>query len=451
MMKIGSELYMISCDWFQYFCSTNFKVPQIGCFYHGDAKNSAGYVSQYYVTGSKQKLPGYKMHVAIMLHGFHLATISWSPSNENVRRDGGAIKIENRLLYTQEWNFYVHDILRAIGWTPLSITRIDLAYDCNYFKNHLHPQILIKSYLNPQEAGLAQSDEDVEIVTKSDVRKTISLAGRSFIRKGSNRFAVEGVKALHTPIFEYLRFGSRKSSVCAYIYNKSQELRVKKSKPYISEAWEKVGMNPDDVYRVEISINSSGQWLQRTGVKVEDEDKKNKILGLDDEAFIRLNGRILATQERLEEMFYTYAAEYFCFYIDTGQRKVKDMPKLPLFEMLKTPLLKPVSINRCLDSGRSERIVANHLLALQEDYRFFDTPERVVIDKASKIFAQIAGLKRDKYRDIVYIRERVIPLIPPTLFDEMRKFLNVRHVRFRTPEEVVFRILAFMENTKYHV
>lgn len=445
------EKYMISCDWFQYFCSSNYSYPKIGCFYHGCSANPRGYVSQYFITGSRQKLPGYREHVSVMLHGYCLATLSWHPSNANVRIDGAAIKIDNKLLYSQEWNFYLHDILKAVGWSPLSITRIDLAYDCNFFKNHLHPQVLIQSYLNPQFAQLKESAEDVSVVTKSNVQKTVSLAGRSFIRKGSNRFAVEGIKALHTPIFEYLRFGSRKSAVCTYIYNKSQELRVKKSKPYISEAWGDIGLDTTEVYRVEISINSAGTWLEKRKSMVKEDDSHNKLLGIDDMAFERLDGRVLATQERLEEMFYTYAAEYFCFHIDTGQRRVKDMAFLPLFEMQKVPSLKPVSINKCMDSGRSERMISNHLLKVQEEFPFIDTVERDVLDKASKIFAQIAGLKRDKYRDMVYLRERVVPLIPPTVFDEMRRMLDVKHIRFKRPEDVVFRILCFMENTPYSV
>lgn len=441
----GQQLYMISCDWFQYFCVSGFRYPQYNCYYQGKRANPRGYVSQYYIKGCSEKLPGYKCHAGIYLHDYLLCVVSWSPTNRNVRRDGAAVKVNNRLLYTSEWNFYVHDVIDAIGWSIKNITRIDLCYDCNLFHGGLHPQALIQSYINPQFADLKASDSDVEVITKKNVQKTVALAGRSFIRKGSNRFHVEGVKVLHSPIFEYLRFGSRKSAVCAYLYNKSQELRVKKSKPYISACWANVGLDTTEVYRVELSINSSGQWLRAKGEQTTGDATHNKVMGVDDFAFQRLDGRALATQERIEEMFFTYAAEYFAFHIDTGQQYVKDMPRVQLFEQSRAVTLKPVSINRFLDTGRAERMVANRLDKLQTEFPFLETDQRKTVYDAANIFAQIAGLKLAKRKQDEWQDKLLLPQIDAKLWIQMRKYLDLRGDRYKNPRDIVSKIRRYMD------
>lgn len=414
------EAFMISVDWFQYYCLSNNKYPLIGCFYSSGQKNEKGYVSQYEIKGCKQFIPSYRQSMGVYLHGFLLAIIGFHPANSKIRPDGCAIKVANRVLYQSNWSFFVHDILRALGWSVVSITRVDLAYDCNYFANHLHPQMLIQSYLSPQVAGLEASSSDVVVKTKSNIEKTVNLAHRSFIRHGSNRFHVEGVKALHFPIFEYIRFGSRRSAVCVYLYNKSQELRVQQDKPYIRECWELAGLESSDVYRVELSISSAGTFLtdkkhkqKRSEVVVERpglvKNAEMKLPKLDHLAFVRLDGESIATQARLEEMFYSYASEYFRFHIDTGQAKVKDMPVVKLFECSYDIMLKPVSANRFVDSGRTEKIVSNSLDDYIDKCPWLGPSDKKLLADARDLFYRISNIKRTS-REQMSKREDLVEL-----------------------------------------
>lgn len=393
---MNQEKFLISVDWCQYYCDSHGHFPIAGCFYQSKRKNPHGYQTTYEIAHVRDVMPSYGITLGVFLHGFCLAIFGMYPRSSVVDPMGVSVKVSNRALYTAEWAFYLHDILDTFGWEFRNISRLDLCYDCNRFRGGMLPSQLIQGYLNPHT--FVQDREMTKLIVERPVVGVRSYAVKHpvFIRKGSNRFCCEGVKAGHETIFEYLRFGSHKSAVCAYIYNKSQEMRAVKEKPYIVAMWETVGLDVDNVWRVEISISSSGTWLRSKGEGCEEDETHNKILRLDHMAFVNICSDPGKVQARVEELFYIYAKEYFCFRLDEGQKRNKDMKVVLLFEYEIKITLKPRSRTQYLDTGRSEKMAINNIYKLNETYSDLSPNERSAIMTVLQLFIRVSAVKVNK-------------------------------------------------------
>lgn len=289
---------------------------------------------EYRLTEPKEYIKGYTYSRCVKYKDYDVAVIAWCPRNANNDAKGCAIKLSNAVLYVADWHFILSDILVTLNWQAKNITRVDLCCDFNYFCKGLYPETFIRKYLMKK--------------------------GDSYIREGSNRWACYGIKELHNVSFDSIRWGSRKSGVSVYLYNKSKELNEKKYKPYIVECWKQACLNVDKVWRVEISINSSGRGL------------KDSFSGLVRSLFVDE----LSIQENIEGIFKAYASRYFSFrrIVKGGPKRKKDMPGVALLDLGSSLDLKPTTLYYSAKSTRQETMVLRALhslkLSIQESQDF---------------------------------------------------------------------------------
>ena len=395
--------YCISLDWFQLFGKRTAKTTLVlDTYICGDCNCPAGYRPAYRVQASKERHPIFKNAYCVSLNGFPLVHIFTEPKMSVMACEAVAVKVANRALYSATWAWYLCDILRLTFIEPISITRIDICCDFQKFYDDLEPSTFIQRYLND---GNGRESEQ-------------------YIRVGSNKYCVHGDKRSYhgqrpnywekrvfrdvsgsegvcppqnfseEPIttwsqHQYLRFGTRKSGVSTYLYNKSLELLEKKSKPYISEMWNKCGIIEDDslpVYRLEFSINSKGMSVENKNTrpiakKIGCRDLRH--LGIED----------FSSQASIENIFWGYANKFWRFKKVTNVAYRKDMPDVQLFDAQIESTILPRDISKTLDTGRAELNAANTLKKIAEQFPCLEDTARNKLREASHILVQLGVMK----------------------------------------------------------
>ena len=106
-----------------------------------------------------------------------------------------------------------------------------------------------------------------------------------------------------------------------YIYDKTQELKEIKDKPWIRTCWERNGLISDDkthVFRCEISIKCDGMDL----------------LNMSTGQLFKLSPHYMENQPNIEKLFHFYAAELFDFRRKGNHNRLRDYDKVELFREL---------------------------------------------------------------------------------------------------------------------
>lgn len=358
--KLPRSIY--SVDWLQVFC-----LRPLGNSMEWNEKISPrsdkyGNHRTYKLAGAKEYIQGYEQQRTIIYNNYTIATLAWTPSDKRKRAEGCAIKMANPTLYCTDWYFLLMDVLAVLEWHPHNLTRCDLAVDLNYFVGGLLPSTFIRKYVCKNNS--------------------------SFIRHGSNKWALYGRKEMRTTVFDSIRWGSRSSGVSVYLYNKSKELREVKDKPWIRAAWKKAELSSAlDVWRVEISITSQGLGLKSLA------DGMFHTLFVDD----------IAKPEHLQEIFLTFASHYFKFFrTDPTAKRKRDLKEVQLLPRQKEQVYKPTSLYEYVNSGRTERIVSNKLFDIIEylqERDFADKYETIkAIKKAATVFNEIHHIKSKSHQ-----------------------------------------------------
>lgn len=261
-----------------------------------------------------------------MYRQYVVAHIAVCPRNVQLNKAGAAIKLSNAVLYVANWHFILSDILACLGWRAVSLTRVDLCCDFNYFLGGILPETFIRKY--------------------------ICKSNDSYIRHGSNQFAVYGQKEMKKPPFPQFA-GVQGSRAFGLPLQQTKELDVHKFKPYITNAWVAAKLNPKAVWRLEISINSSGRGL----------------IGTFNHLIHTLFVDALSSQIAIENAFKVYAAQYFKFYkIYKGcPKRKKDLSAVHLLPTETSVDLKPTTLYHSAKSCAAERRTIKMLEALKEE------------------------------------------------------------------------------------
>lgn len=382
--------YVISLDWFQYFCHAPLDLRlEEGTYHQGKIKGKDGRCPIYKVHPAEEFHAIYRQSFTIKLDGYPICHIHMRPKSSALDPHSCAVKVANRLLYSSTWSWHLHNVISALSLEVKSITRVDLCCDFVRFANGQYPTEFIHMYL----------------------RNSGSKDTFTYIRRGSNKFCAIGKKLMkdaqgNTKIsdsteiksiesaFDYLRFGTRQSGCSVYLYNKSLELREKHGKPWIRRSWIDAGLIKEDykdnetepdVYRLELSIQAKGMTV-----------KEKKICGTDfteAENVRKLVASDFATQLSLESTFWAYQARYFSFKVATGQKYRKDMKELQLFEPEVAPTVKPCYLNREAESGVAERNASKCIIRLQQKADLLTTTEKDILIRASEILAKAGVVK----------------------------------------------------------
>lgn len=400
---MNTQPYIISIDWFQVTCEshTDFKLEE-GIFLAGTIVPEHDVQAIYEVARGKEFNSIYEHSLAILFHGFQLATIYFKPRPSSLPKSMCSIKVANRLLYSANWAFYLVDIARALKWEIKNIGRTDVCLDFVSFSGGLSPYEFIRRYLN--------SGEPTE-------------SNPSYIRVGSNKYTTQGEKKTSSKIVgglsvttashevDYLRFGKRSTGVSVYLYCKSKELAEVHDKPYITDRWIKGGLikpivdeqgqpievdNPP-VFRLEISINSGGLNVKREKTAEGKNEVRTAISMLSRHVrpleVSQLAVSDFTAQASIENLFWAYANKYFRFKLISHQRYKQYWPDVRLFDVNFKPSIKPYSISRTFGSGIAERNAAHTLQKLLAEVKTLSLTEMVTVDKATQILERYAHLK----------------------------------------------------------
>lgn len=382
--------YIISLDWFQYFCHAPLDLNiQEGTYYQGKVAGKDGKCPLYKVCPAEEFHAIYRRSYTIKLEGYPICHVHYRPKSSALDPHSCAVKVANRLLYSSTWSWHLHNVCSALSLDIKSITRVDLCCDFVRFANGQFPSEFIHMYL----------------------RNSGSKDTFTYVRRGSNKFCAIGKKLMKdaqgktkisdtTEIksiescFDYLRFGTRQSGCSVYLYNKSLELKEKHGKPWIRRSWVDAGLIKDtyrdnevepDVYRLELSIQAKGMTireLKMAGENFTQADIVRKLVASD-----------FATQLSLESTFWAYQARYFSFKVAAGQKYRKDMKELQLFEPEIAPNIKPVFLNREAESGVAERNASKCIIRLQQKADLLSTSDKQILIQASEILAKAGVVK----------------------------------------------------------
>lgn len=320
------KTYSLNIDWLQLNCRLSRENGIVHGSKHFDVA-PAGYNSTQW---------GLIQNVVQRQTNIPVAVIVSQPRSNEIDKNIILIKFENSFLYQSGLNYQVSRCIEELQLFVKNISRIDISFDLQYFYNGLHPQDLIKRFLN-----------------------------NSYLKKGKGKFKVVGNHNTNIS-HEYIRWGSRNSLCSYYLYNKTKELVEVKNKPYITEDWERNQLlNDNDVWRLEFSIKNGG------GFKPDDDSSED----IDPVIFPDVLDRNV-----LPDLFKALVDKYFVFYhnkhSDASVERKTRLNELGLFAPF-TPLLKYKRLTEKIESNRMDKIFIKKLEALNTEVRKGRESERL--------------------------------------------------------------------------
>lgn len=313
MIKHSKTLTNIAFDWLQVCCKYTTLVT---------ASN--------YSFFQVKKMPYQTRHFKDVFIGFvgdkEIFSLVCNPHSPKLDKQIAILKLNNSVLYTDNFKILLLDVLKELGLIFQSITRLDLAYDFNKFSNGTDPQIFIQRFMSNE-----------------------------YIKRNKSNFKVQGFHdKKHT--FDYLRFGSPTSIVSYYLYNKSKEMRDVKHKPHIFDTWIKNNLDIDsDIWRLEFSITSN----------------RNTLINTDSGECINFNSLDILEAKYIVPLYHTLVNNYFVFYKNQGQKIKSRNRRLNILPSAYTNIMfKDVSQKE--ESNRMTKIVLKKLDKLNHEMRGTD-------------------------------------------------------------------------------
>jgi hypothetical protein len=213
--NLESNKISIVVDWFQVFgtCrnipeptqeNTTLELGAVCLAYTGHGSELFEYVFDVYREGEK------------------VAVLQVSPRH-TLEKDASMLKLENYLLYYDDWLQVFFEIAESLQFSTKNITRLDLAID-----GHKGIVAFMNDYLK-------QTDCKIKMKGKATLKTNFEASTQSFT---------------------WFQVGSSQSDKCISIYNKSREID-QSNKIYIKRFWENNEIATDsDVYRVELRLKS---------------------------------------------------------------------------------------------------------------------------------------------------------------------------------------------------
>lgn len=356
--------YSISVDWLQVYTLSN-EGNLMDKGYTFTITTSYGKME---IEAESSETAMFKSLYTVKKDGIPYASIEARPRSSKLNPRMVLIKLANRVLYSTGYIKFLYELMQELRVTYKGITRIDLCYDCVRFKDDRSPAKFINQYVFGALHGTNQ------IAKKG--REEFTCHGKKMSQSGSR--------------INYISFGSPKSRIRSYIYDKTIELEEVKDKPWIRETWKKNGIKETDknhVYRSEISIRSQGTDMLNIGTG----------------ELFRLSPIYLESQPNIERLFHFYAEKYLAFVNGTGQKRKKDYKRIFLYENRPEITCKPIHVSVSADTGRIEKICYNVLDRLSKTYVNLAEHERRGIDAAMCFLSELHGIKsgiasKEKYQ-----------------------------------------------------
>lgn len=344
--------YCISVDWFEV------------CCYGAPIEEGTRVVNgmKYQIIDEKKSTRVFKRLMRVTFRGLDYFYIQQEPISSALKRGLILIKVANRVLYSEKYVSLLLDFLKSFNLHYKGVSRLDIAYDCNYFYNGRSPKKFLHDYI-------CKPLEQKGGVYLANVKKHVAFFEKSI---SSNTQ------------YSYVKFGMGTGGRSAYMYDKSIELREVKDKPWIRKMWADNGLIDDNkthVWRSEISIKAQGKQL----------------LNLDTGELFALHPSFLDTYEKTCKIFHFYAAKAFDFRINEGQKNRRNFPPLRLFDTRIDVTCVPKKVSISADSGRSEKICRNTLERVSRTYVDLSDSVRHSLASAIEFMGNISAIKAARY------------------------------------------------------
>lgn len=260
--------------------------------------------------------------------------VLFNPRLSSLPVSAAMLKVENKWLYTSSWFSALSEVMATIGLEYVSISRIDVYYDCIKFQNGLLPRKLVADYI-------------LRKVLKIGInRGYIAFNDWGYnIPCGTKKDTISVQKTL--PNINGITWGN-KGYIQTQIYNKSLELREKKYKEWIIRSWADAGLIGNDVWRCEIRIQKQGKSLQLL------ESGDMFALGMNE----------VSDEFRIFELFLAYAEKQLRFVKADYHAKRQQMKKIDLFAAnMDKVTIKPRHVYDFGNTNKTLRVVVNYLAA----------------------------------------------------------------------------------------
>lgn len=350
------EKYCISVDWLQVYCLVTRPIAECESYDY----SAQGESYNIHLSANHPPMFNELWEIRHKSSGMKVATMQTSPRSPKLNSRMCLLRLENRVLYSTTYIHLLYSIMESMGLIYKGITRIDLCYDCNKYAGGRSPARFINQFLSRQE------DQDGYIYLN-----------------GIKMFSAYGTKSrTSSSKVTSISFGSDKSKIRSYIYDKTKELQEVKDKPWIREYWKENGLISEDkehVFRSEISIKAEG----------------TDLLNMSTGELFRLDPSFLVHRDTIEKLFHFYAHKYFDFRIKCGQKLRRNFKSLYLFECkVISDTCKPIYINKSADTGRMERICLNKLERLSSEYSDLGEHYRASLEVAMRFLLEVSGVKR---------------------------------------------------------
>lgn len=368
------EKYCINVDWLETYCHAH---PIKAGEY-----NSRGY--KFTVKDEETGTGTFEKLYSVVLHGRQCATIQQVPRIRKMNPLTTLVKLSNRVLYSEQYIQVLYAIHEAFRMHYKGITRLDLCYDCNKFHGGRNPERFIRQYVT-SEVGTPQH----------------------MYRANSSIFHLVGNKRSSSAVsMQSIRWGSCKSNVGVYLYNKTLELLEVKDKPWIRETWAKNGLESvtEDYELSKLSPKlrkktvechgllkyvSTPVWRMEISIKAKGKD----IIDMRTGELFQLSPRYLESQPNIERLFYIYAKKYCDFRVAKKAKRLRDYDKIELFECTQETTAKPLQISIFHDTGRSEKVCFNKLRRLSEEYSDIASGMSKAIGDTMRFIQMLSGVK----------------------------------------------------------
>lgn len=256
------------------------------------------------------------------------------------------IRFVNRVLYMPDFWAVATQFLSDNNIEVRGISRIDICADFNQFAT-MDPRSLIEGF----------------------AAKKYRHIGRGVGALAFNHGVINKDYGVN---YTGLTFGTHSSDAHVYLYNKSFELLTQGDKPWIRERWRHVGLDVKEVWRLEVSIKSSGLKFK---------DKKTKQV-------IEVVPTMIDEDASLDKIYHTYVNKLFSFIVN--RRDIKNItrePRLVLFDS--KPAFDRGSISNLSPGNRMERILIRQLWQMGDFYRgaYIYNAKKTAQDFAERIAA----------------------------------------------------------------
>lgn len=380
-------VYTTNLDWLQIYC-------------HGDnitCDKATGGEFKFSVKNTGKETMQFLTLLYIYVDKVKVAEILQNPRAKIIHEKATIVKIENQVLYTSQYMHIAYELIKAFNLHYKGITRLDICLDCQELAGGQEIQAFLRNTiaLDVQEEGYIYN-----------VGRAHSTYNMQLTNKTGNR--ITGVK-----------WGSPRSAIHCYCYDKTLELIEVKDKPWIRDMWQRNGIdyqyNDDELYAM--SAKQKERMVKRIGLadyvkkpvwrwEISIKADGKNLLDLETGEMFTLGLDDLENSKIIENLFFAYAARCFRFVQNTGQKNERNFTPVKIFDYSGNTTVRPIYWRYMKDTGRSEKICFNKLAKLKDLIPESEEDLNYHVHQTMQYIAQIANVKSQLYSTKKYLDAR---------------------------------------------